>query len=92
MDALVDQFLAGGSSEKGKRRQVLSLGAGTDTRYWRKRAKALDKGEEWCCKWVEVDFEEATGGKARTISGKKVLKDALGGEVKIGALPLVSMR
>lgn len=84
VDALVDQFLAGGSSGKG--RQVLSLGAGTDTRYWRMRAKTLEKGEEWSCKWVEVDFEEATGAKARTISGKKVLKDALGGEVKIGAL------
>jgi [phosphatase 2A protein]-leucine-carboxy methyltransferase len=84
VDELVEQFL---SSEEGKGRcQVLSLGAGTDTRYWRMRKQWHEKGRMWCCqRWVEVDFEEATSGKARTIVGKQLLKDALEGVVKIGS-------
>lgn len=86
IDQLVEQFLSAdeGEGRKGKGRQVLSLGAGTDTRYWRARAKAGQEGREWSCRrWVEVDFEEATGTKARTIVGKSVLKEVLGAEVKI---------
>lgn len=89
VDALVEQFLLGGEGEdassSGSKRQVLSLGAGTDTRYWRFRERFEKEGKEWRCRtWVEVDFEEATSGKARTVSGKAVLKDKLGGEYKTG--------
>lgn len=91
VDELVEQFLRTGVREgegsEVKAVQVLSLGAGTDTRYWRMRKKWSErKGEEsWPCrKWVEVDFPEATSSKARTIATKGELKAQLGGDVKIG--------
>jgi len=91
VDELVEQFLrSGGTRGKGPL-QVLSLGAGTDTRYWRMRKRWNDRqGEEsWPCrKWVEIDFAEATGTKARTIATKAELKSELGGDVKIGKLAL----
>ncbi|ORY88984.1 leucine carboxyl methyltransferase 1 [Leucosporidium creatinivorum] len=83
VDHLVRQFLLSGEG-KGKGKQVLSLGAGTDTRFWRFRDEWERQGWEWeCRKWVEVDFEEATASKARSISGKLAFKSKLGGEVKI---------
>jgi [phosphatase 2A protein]-leucine-carboxy methyltransferase len=78
VDQLVEQFLTA-SAFKGKGRQVLSLGAGTDTRYWRMR----DKLQEWDCEWVEVDFEEATAGKVRKVMGHARMKELLGGDVKL---------
>lgn len=82
IDELVAQFLADADSAG---RQILSLGAGTDTRMWRMLDKAKAEGRPWACtRWVEVDFEEATGAKARTISGKPVLRDPLGSNIKIG--------
>lgn len=85
VDRLVQDFLL--AAEKlGKPAQVLSVGAGTDTRYWRMRKAANDAGTEWRCrKWVEIDFVEATSTKARVISMKNELKTALGGPLKIGA-------
>ncbi|GAA5991652.1 hypothetical protein JCM10908_001074 [Rhodotorula pacifica] len=106
VDQLVHQFIdanapvdqVGLSSSKG-RCQVLSLGAGTDSRFWRFRKAWHDRaggggqGVDWpCAKWVEVDFPEATATKARAISTKPDLKKWLGGEVKIerGGLGLSS--
>ncbi|KAM0753671.1 leucine carboxyl methyltransferase [Meredithblackwellia eburnea MCA 4105] len=87
IDALVQQFLDNGEGQgsvKGKERQVLSLGAGTDTRFWRMKAMTLNQEKKWLCRrWVEVDFEETTASKARAISSKAALKDGLGGSVKI---------
>ncbi|GAA6029010.1 hypothetical protein JCM8097_001550 [Rhodosporidiobolus ruineniae] len=86
VDELVEQFLAASSSGEGgaQPRQVLSLGAGNDTRFWRMRKRWADEGREWTCrKWVEVDFPEATGSKARVVSMKAELKGQLGGDVKI---------
>ncbi|KAL8278440.1 hypothetical protein RQP46_009130 [Phenoliferia psychrophenolica] len=81
IDALVAQFLA---DADGGERQVLSLGAGTDTRMWRLIDKAKLEGRPWACRrWIEVDFEEATGGKARTVVGKQILKDPLGDAIRI---------
>ncbi|BGP02217.1 Leucine carboxyl methyltransferase 1 [Rhodotorula toruloides ATCC 204091] len=98
VDELVEQFLLQrevGDSQTGQAWscQVLSLGAGTDTRFWRLRRKWEAEGREWACrKWVEVDFPEATGSKARAVSGKAELKSRLGGDVKIeqGGLGLSS--
>ncbi|GAA5823863.1 hypothetical protein JCM11251_003323 [Rhodosporidiobolus azoricus] len=95
VDELVEQFLLQAGQGDG-RCQVLSLGAGTDTRFWRMRKRWEDEKDrvgEWRCKrWVEVDFPEATGAKARTVSTKAELKGALGGAVKIdqGGLGLSS--
>ena len=92
VDQLVEQFLRSGNGSNSERPlQVLSLGAGTDTRFWRMRKRWSEReGEEsWPCrKWVEVDFAEATGTKARMIATKAELKSLLGGEVKIGKLHL----
>ncbi|GAA5965090.1 hypothetical protein JCM3765_004853 [Sporobolomyces pararoseus] len=96
VDQLVEQFLRSGSGSRSDRPlQILSLGAGTDTRFWRMRKKwsELEGEESWPCrKWIEVDFAEATGTKARTIATKAELKSALGGEVNIeqGGLGLSS--
>lgn len=87
VDELVRQFLLAEETTAGKGKQVLSLGAGTDTRFWRFRDEWEKAGKEWgCTKWVEVDFEEATAGKAKTVCGKPLLKGKLGGEIKIGEL------
>ncbi|KAG8880236.1 carboxy methyl transferase for protein phosphatase 2A [Tulasnella sp. 332] len=50
--------------------QIISLGAGTDTRYWR----------------LWVDFPEVTGRKAMTILKNASLRDALGRDPRIGTL------
>ncbi|GAA5915756.1 hypothetical protein JCM6882_003846 [Rhodosporidiobolus microsporus] len=97
VDELVEQFLSRvAGAAGGGQVQVLSLGAGTDTRFWRMRKRWEEEKEkvgEWRCRrWVEVDFAEATGAKARVVSSKQDLKGALGGAVKIeqGGLGLSS--
>ncbi|GAA6049317.1 hypothetical protein JCM3770_005937 [Rhodotorula araucariae] len=90
-DRLVDHFLAR-FAQVGPT-QVLSLGAGTDTRFWRTRASYQARARDWsCARWVEVDFPEATAAKARTIASKPQLRDALGGDLKVehGGLGLSS--
>ncbi|SCZ89094.1 BZ3500_MvSof-1268-A1-R1_Chr1-1g00951 [Microbotryum saponariae] len=90
-------------SKLGRRgkRQVLSMGAGTDTRYWRMRDKWISEaaegsrtleGWEEVVNWVEVDFEEATSAKAKIVATKKELKDGVGHSLKIekGGLALSS--
>ncbi|GAA6060841.1 hypothetical protein JCM10212_005259 [Sporobolomyces blumeae] len=100
VDELVEQFLKGsGPDQVGEtahdKVQVLSLGAGTDTRFWRLRERwnKAHGGREWpCTRWVEVDFPEATGAKARVVSTKPELRSLVGDSVKIeqGGLGLTS--
>ncbi|GAA5974771.1 hypothetical protein JCM11641_007259 [Rhodosporidiobolus odoratus] len=87
VDRLVEQFLINTGVGEGQV-QVLSMGAGTDTRFWRLRRRWEEEKErlgKWRCRrWVEVDFPEATGSKARVVSSKAELKGMLGeGEVKV---------
>lgn len=90
IDFIVKQFLEEG--EKGSKKQILSLGAGSDARYWRMKeefmgkGKGVDNGDEgdWNCKWVELDFIEATSSKTRTIWGKQPLKSLLGSNALLG--------
>lgn len=81
IDHLLHQFLsAPASHSQGK--QVVSLGAGSDTRYWRFRADCERDGKDWkstCQKWVELDFPEATSSKSRAILTHKPLSTLLGG-------------
>ncbi|KAK4050814.1 carboxy methyl transferase for protein phosphatase 2A [Microbotryomycetes sp. JL201] len=90
VDQLVRQFL-----QKARGVQVLSLGAGTDTRFWRMRDEWTRErpGQKWPCdRWVEVDFPESTSLKARTITIKPKLKEIIGSDYKIerGGTALVS--
>ncbi|KAG8876648.1 carboxy methyl transferase for protein phosphatase 2A [Tulasnella sp. 331] len=60
--------------------QIISLGAGTDTRYWRLWESPL---RDRISKYVEVDFPEVTGRKAMTILKNASLRDALGRDPRI---------
>ncbi|CAE6416240.1 unnamed protein product [Rhizoctonia solani] len=80
IDMLVESWLnlAGPETEK---RQIVSLGAGSDTRYWR----LMDKGfAKQIASYVELDFTENTSRKAKAVVQSQLLKDALGSDVKIG--------
>ncbi|BGP57235.1 hypothetical protein JCM8202_005328 [Rhodotorula sphaerocarpa] len=103
VDRLVDQFLQVGphNQKQQPQRQVLSLGAGTDSRFWRIAQRREQQGrdraephEEVCARWVEVDFPEATAAKARAVSTKPDLRKHLGTDIAIqrGGLGLSSSR
>ena len=85
IDALVDQFLDAHDDTC----QVLSLGAGTDSRFWRLKKERQHQASNaapprWpCANWVEVDFPEQTAPKARAIATKPDLKSWLGSSVRI---------
>lgn len=69
--------------------QVVSLGAGTDTRFWRLRDEWDAAHRPWnLAKWLEVDFQEATAAKSRIVTTKAELKSRLGDAVKLGAQTL----
>ncbi|KAG8732448.1 carboxy methyl transferase for protein phosphatase 2A [Ceratobasidium sp. 423] len=79
IDMLVEGWLnlAGLETEK---RQIVSLGAGSDTRYWR----LMDKGfATRIASYVELDFTENTSRKAKAVMQSQVLSNVLGPEVKI---------
>ncbi|CAE6538136.1 unnamed protein product, partial [Rhizoctonia solani] len=79
IDMLVESWLnlAGPETEK---RQIVSLGAGSDTRYWR----LMDKGFSGrIASYVELDFTENTSRKAKAVMQSPVLSNVLGPEVKI---------
>lgn len=82
IDSLVDQFLD--HNQRGEQPcQVLSLGAGTDSRFWRLKQRSQQQQQvntvHWpCVNWVEVDFPEQTAPKARAIATKPDLKSWLG--------------
>ncbi|KAG0140838.1 hypothetical protein CROQUDRAFT_674429 [Cronartium quercuum f. sp. fusiforme G11] len=70
LDTLIRHFLCSPSPidpTTGERRpkQVLSLGAGSDSRFWRLRHQWAD---DWPVRmWVETDFEQCTAAKARAV-------------------------
>jgi len=97
IDKLVSQFLNAGSPDQKK--QIVSLGAGTDTRFFRIMAadgQSTDSAAGTSTtstgsrlspaslhKYVEVDFPEATTKKAMTIRRQAKLSSLLGEDVKI---------
>ncbi|KDR75649.1 hypothetical protein GALMADRAFT_68922 [Galerina marginata CBS 339.88] len=70
IDTLVDQWLEI-SGTAGLRCQIVSLGSGSDTRFWRIAAHNLQT-------YVEVDFPEITTKKAMAIRKSKDLMAGLG--------------
>ena len=78
IDRLVDAFLSGDGT-----RQIVSLGAGTDTRFFR-IASAQPEQAKRLVKYVEVDFPEATSKKAMIIRKQNKLAELLEEPVKLG--------
>ncbi|KAI5299402.1 Leucine carboxyl methyltransferase 1 [Ascosphaera atra] len=72
VDGVVDQFL---KSTSGTRRQIISLGAGTDTRPFRLFSQACSKED---LVYHELDFAATTSTKIRYILGVPLLAKGLG--------------
>ena len=81
----------GGVGDSGKvRKQIVSLGAGSDTRYFRLARPHMLAGEEIPFRYHEVDFQHVTQRKALTLTTKRALKDVFhynrkADEVKVDA-------
>lgn len=79
VDALLDSFLSSDATAQQKQRekQVLSLGAGSDTRFWRyHRSKPELAGR--VKRWVELDLEESTATKVQLVKRREDFHHALG--------------
>ncbi|KAI0036129.1 leucine carboxyl methyltransferase [Vararia minispora EC-137] len=74
LDELVESFI-GLATGQGKKAQIVSLGAGSDTRFWRLHAGT--SREHLAC-YIELDFPENTTRKAMAVRKSKVLSAALG--------------
>ena len=102
IDELVQQFLdaepprsgTGTDTHPYSRKQIVSLGAGTDSRAFRildaKRkaghaANSTALSRSRLARYIEVDFPEATTKKAMLIRQKKDLAELLGDDVTICA-------
>ncbi|EJD07963.1 leucine carboxyl methyltransferase [Fomitiporia mediterranea MF3/22] len=79
IDRLVDSWIKLCSSE-GKSCQLISLGAGSDTRFWR---LANSDNKNSLAKYIEIDFPEITTKKAMAIKKHRELIEALGGEEQV---------
>ncbi|KAH8115412.1 leucine carboxyl methyltransferase [Phellopilus nigrolimitatus] len=74
IDRLVESWIDLCDSDN-KKCQIVSLGAGSDTRFWR---LANDKRKDNVIKYIEIDFPEITMKKAMTIRKNKDLSSVLG--------------
>lgn len=63
-------------------RQIISLGAGSDTRAFKIAKDYINQGRSINFVWHEVDFPGVTQRKALTLASKRGLKDLIG-EVKV---------
>ncbi|KAG9075658.1 carboxy methyl transferase for protein phosphatase 2A [Ceratobasidium sp. 370] len=79
IDMLVEGWLDAAGPE-GEKRQIVSLGAGSDTRFWR----LMDKGYgKQIASYVELDFAENTSRKAKAITQTQGLRTPLGSDIRI---------
>jgi [phosphatase 2A protein]-leucine-carboxy methyltransferase len=74
IDRLVERFLAGGGSERAGRRQLVSLGAGSDTRFFR----LVARDEVPDVVYHELDFAANTTAKVARIRGSPRLRLCFG--------------
>ncbi|CAO3632260.1 unnamed protein product [Cunninghamella echinulata] len=78
IDTIVHRFL---SMKDMPNKQIISLGAGFDTRYFMIKSGMLDFGKpsikESCKHYFELDFPENTMKKARIIKQKKIFQDLI---------------
>ncbi|KJA28888.1 hypothetical protein HYPSUDRAFT_1082946 [Hypholoma sublateritium FD-334 SS-4] len=77
IDILVNQWLSM-ASQSSQRCQIVSLGAGSDTRFWRIAAHSAGPSKEHLEVYVEMDFPEITTKKAMAIRKSKELVQGLG--------------
>ncbi|XP_006461279.1 hypothetical protein AGABI2DRAFT_204952 [Agaricus bisporus var. bisporus H97] len=75
IEDLVDGWLSS-AKKQGKKCQIVSLGAGSDTRFWR---IATGPHKDTLIKYVEVDFGEITSKKSMSIMKNRELREVLGG-------------
>lgn len=80
IDRLVLQFLDAPSRHA---KQILSLGAGTDTRFFR-IASTSPSSLAKLHKYVEVDFPEATAKKAMILKKDKTTSSILSPDLRLG--------
>lgn len=76
IDRIVEHFLQGSTSTK-KKKQIVSLGAGSDTRFYNLALPYVKAGTEVAFRYHEIDFPHVCQRKALTMSSKKGLKDIL---------------
>ncbi|KAI9062410.1 leucine carboxyl methyltransferase [Trametes sanguinea] len=74
LDELVNGWLAL-SQQEGVKCQIVSLGAGSDTRFWR---IAAGPNKDTLARYIEIDFPEITTKKAMAIKKSKDLSVLLG--------------
>ncbi|TPX66355.1 hypothetical protein SpCBS45565_g04504 [Spizellomyces sp. 'palustris'] len=72
LDTLIQQFLRSGDGSP-KTKQIISLGAGSDTRWFLLKAQDLHPA-----RYYEIDFPEITGRKAQIIKKNKEMTELLG--------------
>ncbi|CAB4374816.1 unnamed protein product [Rhizophagus irregularis] len=77
LDILITKFLEGGGENVKK--QVVSFGAGSDTRYFNFKATSRK-----FYKYFEIDYPEVTSKKVAIIQKHKDLSDLIGNEIQIG--------
>ncbi|KAH9889442.1 leucine carboxyl methyltransferase [Cubamyces lactineus] len=74
LDELVSGWLAL-SAQEGAKCQMVSMGAGSDTRFWR---IATGPSRDTLARYIEIDFPEITTKKAMAIRKSKDLSAVLG--------------
>ncbi|WRT67426.1 uncharacterized protein IL334_004397 [Kwoniella shivajii] len=70
IDILINKFLDKGKGETEESRQIVSLGAGSDTRFWRLMSQQNPPN---IAKYIEIDFPHLTSPKAQRIARQKKL-------------------
>ncbi|KAG8741205.1 carboxy methyl transferase for protein phosphatase 2A [Ceratobasidium sp. 414] len=79
IDMLVEGWL-GAAGPEGEKRQIVSLGAGSDTRFWRLMDKGYGKD---IASYVELDFAENTARKAKAITQTQGLRTPIGSDIRL---------
>lgn len=86
LDQLVLQFLSANNYNK---KQIVSLGAGTDTRFFRLQKDVSEGVKNSIATYIEIDFPEATTKKAMSIKKHSALSEVLGSDAKLGRAPQI---
>ncbi|KAI7953976.1 hypothetical protein MJO28_006523 [Puccinia striiformis f. sp. tritici] len=85
IDAIVERFLRRSEGVN----QVISLGAGSDSRFWRLKRRL---GDRWpLVKWVETDFKATTSQKIKTIMSHDPLRQLCGDQITLSCSDNLSL-